>query len=134
MAGYTSGGAQNHGFYACSFNTIKQPKFLSADGGWNRIVWLPKTIKVDLTSSIPEELYDKIATEEDAIDPATLKEWLKGKRHPIVEKYWRNGEPVPIALPGPGDMWPGDEGYTPVMEDVAAAENEEEEKGGVVVL
>ena len=95
---------------------------------------MPKTIKVDLTSSIPEELYDKIATEEDAIDAAALKEWLKQKRHPIVEKYWRNGEPVPVVTPGPGDMWPGDEGYTPVTEDVATAEGEEEESGGVTVL
>ena len=97
-------------------------------------MWLPKTIKVDLTSSIPEEMYDKIATEEDAIDTAALKEWLKRKRHPIVEKYWKNGEPVPVVTPGPGEMWPGDEGYTPIAEDVATVEGAEEEKDGVTVL
>lgn len=134
LAGYTSGGAQNHGFFACSFNSIKQPKFISADGGWDRIVWMPKTIKTDLAGSIPEEAYSKIATEEDAIDTADLKAWLKKVGHPIVEKYWKNGEPVPVLTPAPGTMWPGDEEYKPVEDGLDLGGDDVVDKEGVTRL
>lgn len=81
-------------------------------------MWMPKTIKLDLVSSIPEEIYDKIATEEDALNPIDLRQFLKSKKHPITERYWKNGEPVPVDLPGAGEMWPGDQDYSPVAEAV----------------
>lgn len=124
LAGMTSGGAQNHGFYATAFASMKTPRFLAADGGWGRVVWMPKTIKPDLAGTIPEELYDKIATEEDAVDPKDLKEYLKRVKHPIVAKFWKNGEPVPVEMAAPGEMYPGDEDYSPLPEyeeDIAVA-------------
>jgi acetyl-CoA decarbonylase/synthase complex subunit beta len=66
---------------------------------------MPKTLKLEVADSIPEEVYEKIATEEDCVDPLELKDFLKQKKHPIVEKYWKNGEPVPLEIPFPGEDW-----------------------------
>ena len=100
-----SGGVQNHGFKGISVNSMREPRFLQGDGGWERIVWVPKELKVEIADSIPEEVYDKIATEEDAIDPADLEKWLREKKHPIVEKYWKDGKPVPLNVPLPNQPW-----------------------------
>lgn len=113
LAGLTSGGFQNHGFYACAFNTIKERKFLHGDGGWHRIVWLPAYLKKDIARSIPEEVYDKIATEDDCTDPKELKEYLKKVEHPIVKEFWKDGEPEAVTVAAPGEMYPGDEDYYP---------------------
>lgn len=105
IAGMMSGGAQNHGFKGISVLTIRSPKFLMGDGGWNRIVWMPKTLKLEVADAIPEEVYEKIATEEDAIDPAQLEEFLRQKKHPVVEKFWKEKKPQPLAVPLPGEDW-----------------------------
>ncbi len=107
MAGLMSGGSQNHGFKGLAVLSMRTPRFIQGDGGWNRIVWLPKDLKLELADSIPEEVYNAIATEEDTIDPVELIEVLRKKKHPIVEKYWVNGEPQPQEVPLPGDDWPG---------------------------
>jgi acetyl-CoA decarbonylase/synthase complex subunit beta len=114
VAGLTTGGIQNHGFYACALKTIMAPKFLSADGGWDRIVWMARTLKEQLLGFIPEEIYTRIATEDDAVDPNDLKEYLKRVKHPVTTKYWKDGEPQPLKLPASGEMWPGDEEYLPL--------------------
>ena len=64
-----------------------------------------------VADAIPEELFDKIATEEDAVDPEELEEWLRKKEHPIVHKYWSQtgGEPEPLMIPQPSTPWPEDE-------------------------
>ena len=106
MAGFMSGGNQNHGTMGLSIRTPKSRKFLQGDGGWERIVWMPKEYKVLLADCIPEELYDKIATEEVGIDLPTLKAFLLEVNHPIVTKYWKEGEPVPLKIPKPNEDWP----------------------------
>jgi acetyl-CoA decarbonylase/synthase complex subunit beta len=106
IAGLMSGGVQNHGFKGISVYGMKAPKFLQGDGGWNRIVWMPKDLKLEIADAIPEEVYDKIATEEDCVDVKELEKFLREKKHPVVEKYWKDGKPVPIRLPLPGHDWP----------------------------
>lgn len=106
LAGMISGGAQNHGFKGISVRGLGATTFLKGDGGWNRIVWMPAQMKLDAAEAIPEEVYDRIATEEDAVDPEDLKKFLLDKKHPIVEKYWKDGEPQPLDLPAPGENWP----------------------------
>ena len=105
MAGIMSGGVQNHGFKGLSIQSARAPKFLMGDGQWSRIVWMPKEVKLELAESIPEEVYDKIATEEDCIDPTELEAFLREKKHPITEKHWKDGKPVPLELPLPGEDW-----------------------------
>lgn len=107
LAGFMSGGEQNHGFKGISLRNMMMKHFLADDGGWDRIVWMPKTVKEEVADALPEEVYDKIATEEDAIDPEELREWLRKKDHPIVHKYWSQtgGEPDPLTLPPPSNLW-----------------------------
>lgn len=75
---------------------------------------MAKTMKEQLAGFIPEEIYSRVATEDDAIDAKDLKEFLKKTKHPITTKYWKNGEPVPQNIPLSGEMWPGDEDYLPL--------------------
>jgi len=95
MAGIISGGTQVNGFKGLSVRGMKTRKFLLGDGAWTRVVWAPKELKAELADTIPEEVYDKIATEEDAQEPVALKEFLTKKKHPVVEKFWKDGEPAP---------------------------------------
>jgi|DeeseametaMP2100_FD_k123_170415_1 acetyl-CoA decarbonylase/synthase complex subunit beta len=90
------------------------PKFLSADGGWDRIVWMAKTLKDQLAGFIPEEVYARIATEDDAVDVTDLKDHLKKEKHPVIAKFWKGGEPEAVTTPVSGEMWPGDEEYLPL--------------------
>lgn len=109
LAGFMSGGMQNHGYCGMSFRTPRSRKFIRADGGWKRVVWMPKEYKKMLAEFIPEELYDKIATEEDCIDPGDLKEFLKKVNHPVVT-LWKNGEEVePLKIPAPNTDWDPEE-------------------------
>jgi acetyl-CoA decarbonylase/synthase complex subunit beta len=80
--------------------------FLRGDGGWNRIVWMPADLKRDIADVIPEEVYDKIVTNEETVDALELKELLRKKGHPIVKTFWKDGEPRPLKLPLPGEDWP----------------------------
>lgn len=87
LADSTAGGRQIDGFHGISIEYMRSPKFLDADGGWNRIVWLPKEIKERVKDFIPKEVVDKIPTEENAQDIDSLKAFLKEKNHPIVAKW-----------------------------------------------
>ncbi|MFA4916780.1 MAG: hypothetical protein WC560_08935 [Syntrophales bacterium] len=105
IAGLMSGGVQNHGFKGTSVHSMRSPAFLQGDGGWNRIVWVPKDLKEELADVIPEEVYASIATEDDALDAKTLGTFLTEKKHPVTSKYWKEGKPVPVRVPLPGHDW-----------------------------
>ncbi|MEM3597019.1 MAG: CO dehydrogenase/CO-methylating acetyl-CoA synthase complex subunit beta [Candidatus Bathyarchaeia archaeon] len=95
LADSTAGGRQVDGFHGISIEYMRSPKFLQADGGWNRVVWLPKEVKERVKNFIPAELVDKIATEEDAKTIDELKTFLKEHNHPVVER-WK--EEVAVAI------------------------------------
>jgi len=96
IADSTAGGRQIDGFHGLSIEYMRSPKFLQADGGWNRIVWMPASVKERVKDFIPKELNDKIATESDAKTIDELKTFLKQQAHPVVEK-WKE---VPVeAMP-----------------------------------
>ncbi len=84
MAGQTGGGKQVVGFLGIGIGYFKSPKFIQADGGWKRTVWMPKSLKERVLEFIPDEMKDKIATEEDAGTIDELKEFLKKVNHPVV--------------------------------------------------
>ncbi len=86
MAAQTGGGLQTEGFHGVSVLYMKSRKFLIADGGWKRIVWLPSELKERVKDAIPSELYDKIATEKDVSSIDELKKFLIEKGHPLAEK------------------------------------------------
>ena len=85
MAADTSGGKQVEGFLGLALEYLRSPKFLQADGGIKRLVWVPKEIKEQYKDVIPEDLYDKIATEEDVKNTDELVEFLDRVGHPWVK-------------------------------------------------
>jgi len=87
IADATSGGRQVDGFHGLGYLYMYTKKFLQADGGWERIVWLASELKERVKDAIPPELYDKIATEKDVSTVEELKEFLMEKGHPIVKRW-----------------------------------------------
>ena len=71
---------------------LSSPKFLSADGGIKRIVWLPKQLKEGIRERFQKEaervgvpdLFDKIATEDDATTEEEVLAHLEKVGHPAV--------------------------------------------------
>jgi len=94
IADSASGGRQIDGFHGMSIEYMRSKKFFAADGGWNRIVWIPKEVKERVKEFIPKDLVDKIATEENATNIDALKAFLKEKNHPVVAK-WAAEETAP---------------------------------------
>jgi acetyl-CoA decarbonylase/synthase complex subunit beta len=94
IADSAAGGRQIDGFHGMSIEYMRSKKFFAADGGWNRIVWVPKEVKERVKDFIPPELVDKVATEEDAKTVDELKAFLKTKDHPVVAR-WAAAEEAP---------------------------------------
>jgi acetyl-CoA decarbonylase/synthase complex subunit beta len=87
LADSTAGGRQIDGFHGISIEYMRSPKFLQADGGWKRVVWMPKEVKERVKSFVPAELVDKLATEENAKTIDDLKTFLKEQAHPVVASW-----------------------------------------------
>jgi len=98
MAGHTSGGTQNEGFLGMAIEYMRSTKFIQADGGWKRVVWMPQQIKDRLKEAIPAEMRDLIATENDAKTAGELREFLKSKNHPAVQR-WKEPEKAKEEAP-----------------------------------
>ncbi len=94
IADSAAGGRQVDGFHGLSIEYMRSTKFLAADGGWNRVVWLPKEVKERVKDFIPKDVVDKIATEENAQNIDALKTFLKEKNHPIVAKWAAEAAPA----------------------------------------
>jgi acetyl-CoA decarbonylase/synthase complex subunit beta len=103
IADSTAGGRQVDGFHGISIEYMRSPKFLQADGGYSRVVWMPKEVKERVKNFIPSDLVDKIATEEDAKTIDELKAFLKAKNHPVVQR-WKEEAAVAVveAVPAEG--------------------------------
>ena len=108
MADSTAGGRQIDGFHGISLEYMRSPKFLSADGGYSRVVWMPSDLKQQIKEFIPAELFDCIATEKDAKTLPELKDFLKTRSHPVCVRWTRTGEissqealsASPVLIPG----------------------------------
>ena len=87
LADSTAGGRQIDGFHGISIEYMRSPKFLQVDGGWNRIVWMPASVKERVKDFIPKEVVDKIATENDAKTVDELRAFLKDHEHPVVQQW-----------------------------------------------
>ena len=87
MADSTAGGRQVDGFHGLSIEYMRSPKFIQADGGWSRIVWVPAAVKERVKDFIPKDLVDKIPTENEVKTIDELKKFLDAKGHPIVERW-----------------------------------------------
>lgn len=99
MADSTAGGRQVDGFHGVSLEYLKSRKFLQADGGWDRVVWMPSEIKDRLAPSLPEGVAERTATEQDVSSVEELRDFLKAHDHP-VQSRWAEAEAVPVAVVG----------------------------------
>ncbi len=92
LAGQIGGGIQTPGFTGIGKMYISSPKFISAEGGQQRIVWMTKQLKEEVGERLKEQLekmglndfFEKIPTEADAEDPEKLVEVLEVKGHPAL--------------------------------------------------
>jgi acetyl-CoA decarbonylase/synthase complex subunit beta len=83
----TAGGRQVDGFHGLSIEYMRSPRFMIADGGWERVVWLPEDVKDRIGEFIPKEIMDKLATESKVSNLDELKGFLKENDHPIVGRW-----------------------------------------------
>ncbi|MDD7730379.1 MAG: acetyl-CoA decarbonylase/synthase complex subunit alpha/beta, partial [Clostridia bacterium] len=93
MASMTGGGVQTPGFMGHGKHFIASKKFMKAEGGIERIVWMPKELKdfiADRLNASAKDLYgidnftDMIGDETIATDPETLVTFLTEKGHPAL--------------------------------------------------
>ncbi len=85
MAGETSGGRQVEGRLGTGLEQLRSPKFIQADGGRKRIVWMPKEILDRYKEAFEADgVYDKIATENEVKTVDELMPWLEEHQHPWI--------------------------------------------------
>ena len=97
IADSAAGGRQIDGFHGMSIEYMRSAKFFAADGGWNRVVWVPKEVKERVKDFIPKDIVDKVATEENAQSIEALTAFLKEKNHPVVKNWKKEEAPVEEA-------------------------------------
>ena len=93
LASCTGGGVQTPGYMGHGRHFISSKKFIHAEGGIERIVWMPKELKDDVGERLnktAKELYgidnftDMIADETICTDCDALLEFLQEKNHPVL--------------------------------------------------
>jgi acetyl-CoA decarbonylase/synthase complex subunit beta len=104
MADSTAGGRQVDGFHGISIEYMRSPKFLQVDGGWNRVVWMPETIKERVREFIPEEVVDRISTEKDVSTIDELKVFLEERKHPVVERWEATPAKEEVEVPAVAEV------------------------------
>jgi acetyl-CoA decarbonylase/synthase complex subunit beta len=115
IADSAAGGRQIDGFHGMSIEYMRSKKFFAADGGWNRVVWIPKEVKERVKEFIPKDVVDKVATEENATNIDALKAFLKEKNHPVVAKWAAEEAPAAITEAAPAEMQAAEGQMMPVM-------------------
>lgn len=93
LAGSVGGGQQTPGFIGCGKVFLTSRKFLSAEGGFKRLVWMPKELKEQIGNDLKKrfaeiempDLFDKIADETIAVTANDLKTYLEKINHPVIE-------------------------------------------------
>ena len=93
LASCTGGGVQTPGYMGHGRHFIASKKFIHAEGGIERIVWMPKELKDDVAERLnktAKELYgidnfsDMIADETICTDCDELMNFLTEKNHPVL--------------------------------------------------
>jgi acetyl-CoA synthase len=95
LAGTVGGGHQVPGFVGHSKHYITSPKFIEADGGLVRVVWMPKMLKEMMHDALVtranelglggEEFLNKIADETAAVTEEQVAEWVSKVNHPVMQ-------------------------------------------------
>jgi len=91
LAGMVGGGQVTPGFMGVAKHYIGSKKFLSAEDGLLRVVWMPKMLKQELEEKLQEvakelghpDLLAKIADETTANSEEELQAWIEKVDHPV---------------------------------------------------
>ena len=94
LAGTVGGGNQVPGFIGHSKHYITSKKFISAEGGVPRIVWMPSALKEDVREALSQvaeasgldasTFIDMIADERVATTEEEVMEYITQKGHPVM--------------------------------------------------
>jgi acetyl-CoA synthase len=92
LAGTAGGGMQTPGMMGMGKFYLTSKKFISADGGIRRIVWMSSFLKESMATELQEvceregvpDLLDKIADERIATTVEDLMPFLEEKGHPAL--------------------------------------------------
>ena len=93
LASCTGGGVQTPGYMGHGRHFIASKKFVAAEGGIGRIVWMPKELKDDVADRLNatakellgiDNFTDMIADETVTCDCEELFAWLTEKNHPVL--------------------------------------------------
>ncbi|MEW6680307.1 MAG: CO dehydrogenase/CO-methylating acetyl-CoA synthase complex subunit beta, partial [bacterium] len=92
LAGSVGGGQQTPGFIGHSKFYIGSKKYLKAEGGIKRLVWMPNKLKEALADVLKRrgeeegipDLFSLIATEEATISEEDVLSWCKRVNHPVL--------------------------------------------------
>lgn len=92
LAGTVGGGRQTPGFMGIAKRYIVSRRFISAEGGLKRLVWMPKGLKEAIKTQLEErlkeigapDLVDKIADETICTEPQPLVDFLQQVKHPAL--------------------------------------------------
>jgi acetyl-CoA synthase len=93
LAGSVGGGQQTPGFIGCGKVFLTSRKFLFAEGGHQRLIWMPKELKTLLVEDLKKrfqeqgvpDLLDKIADETIATDPRQIRAFMEKVGHPALK-------------------------------------------------
>jgi len=121
LAGDVGGGQQTPGFMGCGKIFITSRKFLYAEGGHRRLVWMTKELKEllgrDLEKRFQEQdvpgFLDKIADESIATEPHKVREYMEKVSHPAIEM-----EDMASYAESAGESMPSEPQSTPQPEPV----------------
>jgi acetyl-CoA synthase len=92
LAGAVGGGQQNPGFMGVARRYLGSPKFVRAEGGLARVVWMPRELKDALREELEArakaqghpQLLEQIADETHATDLPSLLQFLDDVGHPAL--------------------------------------------------
>ena len=104
LASMAGGGQQDPGFIGVGKSYITSRKFIAAEGGHKRIVWMPKSLKEAMKEELEligkrleiENFLDVIADETITTDVTELMEHMAKINHPALS-MWDITEPSPEA-------------------------------------
>ncbi len=93
LASMTGGGVVTPGFMGHGRQLIGSKKFMSAEGGLPRIVWMPKALKEDVQDRLNKAVFemtgvenfaDMVCDETIATESEAVLEFLESKGHPAL--------------------------------------------------
>jgi acetyl-CoA synthase len=92
LAGIAGGGLQTPGVMGVGKFYLISPKFISADGGIKRVVWMSSVLKETMSDELKAvceregdpDLLDRIADERNVTTVDELMAWLEAHNHPAM--------------------------------------------------